>query len=68
MAWKGWKPAPLTASFMLTALLGLVVSGIWVLPRSSDWGVAFLVFFTAMFVAALVSMTYAPVVTKRRGA
>ncbi len=67
MIWKGWKAAPLPASFMLTALLGLAVSGVWVLPRSSDWGVAFLVFFTVTFVAALVSMTYAPIPMKRRG-
>ena len=60
MAWKGWKATPLPASFMLTAILGFIISAIWVLPRSFNWGVAFLIFFTIMFVASLFSMTHAP--------
>ncbi len=61
MAWKGWKPAPLPSSFMLTAILGFIISALWVFPQSVNWGFTFLVFFTIMFIAAVVSMTHAPV-------
>jgi hypothetical protein len=68
MVLNGWKPVQLPATFMLTALLGLVISGVWVLPQSTDWGVSFLIFFTLMFIASLLSITYAPVMdsTKRK--
>ena len=61
MAWKGWKPAPLPAQFMLTSILGFLISAIWVFPRSYNWGIAFLIFFTLMFVASLISMIKAPI-------
>ena len=60
MVWKGWKPAPLPASFMFTAIIGFIISAIWVFPRSFNWGLAFLIFFTLMFIASVISMTRAP--------
>ena len=61
MAWKGWKPAPLPSSFMLTAILGFIISAMWVFPQSTNWGFTFFVFFTIMFIASVVSMAHAPV-------
>ena len=60
MAWKGWKPAPLPASFMLTAIIGFFVSALWVFPQSLNWGITFLIFFTIMFIASVISMAKAP--------
>lgn len=57
---KTWIPAPLPASFMLTAILGFLISAFWVFPMSYNWGLAFLIFFTLMFVTAVISMTKAP--------
>jgi hypothetical protein len=61
MSWKGWKPAPLPSSFMLTAVFGFVISAFWVLPQDETWGVTFLIFFTSMFVASAISMAHAPI-------
>lgn len=61
MTWQGWKPAPLPSSFMLTAILGFVISAMWVFPQSINWGFTFLVFFTIMFIASVLSMAHAPV-------
>lgn len=61
MAWKGWKPAPLPSSFMLIALIGFAVSAVWVFPMNTNWGITFLILFTAMFIASMVSMMHAPV-------
>lgn len=57
MAWKEWVPAPLPSSFMLTAIMGFIISAMWVLQVSFNWGVTFLLFFTIMFFAAVASMT-----------
>lgn len=52
--------APLHGSFMITAIIGFAISAIWVLKASIAWGAAFMIFFAIMFIAALLSMTYAP--------
>lgn len=56
-----WHAAPLKGSFMVTAILGFLISAYWVYPQSFNFGVAFMLIFAAMFVASLVSMTKAPV-------
>jgi len=61
---KRWIPAPLPASFMLIAILGFLISAFWVFPMSYNWGLAFLIFFTLMFIAAVISMTRAPPLPK----
>lgn len=74
MVWKGWRPAPLSSSFMLIAIIGLLISGYWVYPKSLDWGITFMILFTCMFIASLLSMVHAPlgnewsIETKRKGA
>ncbi len=55
------KVAPLKGSFMVTAIVGFLISAVWVFPKNKSWGFAFLVFFAAMFIASIISMTYSPV-------
>ncbi len=57
---KKWKAAPLKGSFMLLAMFGFIASAYLVLPTSPDYGIALMIIFLAMFIAALVSMTKAP--------
>lgn len=58
--------APLPASFMVTAVIGFFVSVYMVLPRWRSWGFAFALLFVLMFIAALLSMTFAPLSTYPR--
>jgi hypothetical protein len=52
---------PLKGSFMLFSILGFFISSIWLYDNFSEtWGFTFALFFVLMFVASLVSMTYAP--------
>ncbi len=55
----GFKIAPLNSSFMVTAMLGFIISVVWVYDVSPSYGFAFAVVFAAMFIASVVSMTYA---------
>ena len=57
---KEYNIAPLSGSFMLTALIGFLISIFYVYPRDATWGMTFLIFFVVMFVSAMISMTYAP--------
>ncbi|MCK4589904.1 MAG: hypothetical protein KAT77_05650 [Nanoarchaeota archaeon] len=61
---KKWIPAPLPASFMLTAILGFIISALWVFPLSYNWGLTFLIFFSLMFITAVINMTRAPPLPK----
>ena len=45
---------------MLAAIIGFLVSATIVSPISRSWGLAFSIIFVLMFVASLVSMSYAP--------
>jgi uncharacterized protein (DUF58 family) len=53
-----YNVAPLSSSFMLTAILGFLVSVIWVYPQSASFGVAFALVFALMFIASIISTTY----------
>ena len=55
------KPAPLNASFMVTAILGLLISVIYVRKLSLTWAFAFSLVFIIMIISALISMVQAPV-------
>jgi hypothetical protein len=59
---KKWHAVPLKASFMVTAMLGFLVSAYWVYPQSFNYGLTFMVVFAVMFVASLVSMHKAPII------
>jgi len=54
------KIAPLPGSFMLASMLGFAISVVWVYPQGKGFGVAFMIIFAAMFIASIISMTYAP--------
>ena len=52
--------APLSGGYMITSIVGFIISAFYILPNSRKWGFTFVLFFTLMFVASLISMTYAP--------
>ena len=54
------KVAPLNSTFMLIAILGFLISTIWIYPMFKPWGFAFALVFALMFLASIVSMTYGP--------
>lgn len=56
-----WHAVPLSASFMVTAILGFVISVFWVYPQSTKFGFSFALVFVLMFIASMISMTKAPV-------
>ena len=55
------KIAPLKGSFMALAIIGFLVSAFWVIPINMTWGLTMLIFFSTMFIAAFISMTYSPI-------
>jgi len=60
MAQKEISVAPLSGGFMITSIVGFLISAIYVYPQSTTWGFTFGVFFALMFVASMISMTYGP--------
>ncbi len=52
--------APLTGGFMITSMVGFIISAIYVFPQNYKWGFTLSLFFFLMFVAAMISMTYGP--------
>ncbi len=54
------KIAPLNASFMLTAILGFLISAVYVRKISPTWAFAFGIVFMMMIISALISMIQAP--------
>jgi hypothetical protein len=52
---------PLKGSFMVVSIVGLMISSLYVTGLSKTWGFTFILFFAAMFIASMISMTYAPV-------
>lgn len=56
------KIAPLPASFMLTSIVGFLVSAF--LVQELSWRFTMLLIFAVMFIASFISMTKAPVSEK----
>ena len=52
--------APLKGGYMITSIVGFIISAIYVFPRNNTWGLTFAIFFMLMFVASMISMTYGP--------
>jgi multisubunit Na+/H+ antiporter MnhB subunit len=57
---------PLSGGFMITSLLGLMITLFYLLPRFGDvWGLSWIVvltiFFLMMLIASIISMTYSPI-------
>lgn len=57
-----WHAVPLKGSFMLTSILGVLLSYFYVYPVSPSLSWACIIVFTLMFCASLISMTKAPLV------
>ncbi|RJQ18146.1 hypothetical protein C4573_00295 [Candidatus Woesearchaeota archaeon] len=55
------KYATLSSGFMLTSMLGFLISVLYVYKMDESWGVAFSLIFILMFIASIISMTKAPV-------
>ena len=55
-----YKVAPLTGGYMMTSIVGFLISVMYVYDVSNRWGFTFALFFFLMFVASLISMTYGP--------
>ena len=54
------KIVPLSSGFMLTSILGIIISIFYIFQRYPKWGFTFVLFFILTFIASLISMTYAP--------
>ena len=54
------RVVPLSSGFMLSSIVGAIISGIYIYPKSPSWGFTLLLFFTIMLISSFVSMTYAP--------
>jgi len=57
---KEFNIAPLSGGYMLTSIVGILISAFYILPNYRTWGFTFVLFFTLMLIASLISMTYAP--------
>ncbi len=57
---KEFNIAPLSGGYMITSIVGFLISAFYIAPNSATWGFTFVLFFTLMFIASLISMTYAP--------
>lgn len=58
--------APLPGTFMIASIVGILVSYMFVLKRSFNFGIAFILIFAIMFIASFVSMTRSPVSEKTK--
>ncbi|HLC47040.1 MAG TPA: hypothetical protein VJI75_04875 [Candidatus Nanoarchaeia archaeon] len=58
---KRFKAAPLSSSFFLASILGVLLSLVYWDKITPTWAFTFLLLFGAMFVASLISMTKAPI-------
>ena len=56
-----FKAVHLSSGFMLSSVLGIIISLVWVMDKSITWGVTFFVVFVIMLISALISMTHEPV-------
>lgn len=53
--------APLPSGYMLTSIIGFLVSTLYILPEfSANWGIVMGVFFLILFIASVVSMSTVP--------
>ena len=53
------KVVPLSGSFLMTSIIGFLISVFYVFRKYPDWGFAFMIVFAVMFVSAFVSIMYA---------
>ncbi|MBN2052533.1 hypothetical protein JW756_03445 [Candidatus Woesearchaeota archaeon] len=53
----GERHVPLTSGFMLTSILGFLISILFVMKLSVTWGFTFALVFLIMFIASIISMS-----------
>ena len=58
---KAFKAAPLSNIYMMTSMLGFIISAWFLIPISKSWGFTLSLIFLLMFIASVISMTHAPV-------
>jgi len=51
------KVVPLSSSFMLTSILGFLISVFFVMQISISWGFTFALVFVIMFIASIINMS-----------
>ncbi|MBW2968952.1 hypothetical protein KY314_02450 [Candidatus Woesearchaeota archaeon] len=51
-----FKPAPLNSAFFATSIIGILITIFYVFYLSTSWGTAFIIIFSLMFIASLISM------------
>ena len=52
------KVVPLTSGFMLTSIVGFLISVLFVMQQVSlSWGFTFALFFVIMFIASVINMS-----------
>jgi hypothetical protein len=56
-----YKVVPLSSGFMLTSIVGAIISAVYVYDKNPKFGFAFFLFFMLMFIASIISMTFAPI-------
>jgi multisubunit Na+/H+ antiporter MnhE subunit len=52
--------AHLSGGFMISSIVGFLISAVYVYPASNRWGLTFAIFFMLMFISSMISMTYGP--------
>ena len=53
--------APLSKGFLITSMVGFLVSAVFIYPKDPPWGFTFSLVFMIMFISAMISTTYASV-------
>ena len=53
------KVAPLSTGFLITSIVGFLVSALKIYPMDRTWGFTLMLFFLILFIASMISMTYA---------
>jgi hypothetical protein len=55
-----FKVAPLSGGFMAVSILGFIIFAV-IFEKMPTWSFTLMIFFAIMFVASVISMTYAPI-------
>lgn len=59
MAFENFKAAPLSSGFMFVGLIGFISSLYFFEEIGPTWGFTAVIFFIIIFIASMISMTYA---------
>lgn len=58
---KSFKVAPLGSTFMLTSIVGFIISAYYWQELTPSWAFTFIIVFSVMFISSLISLERAPV-------